>query len=95
VADWIVGQRVVLECEFRLKGVRTDPSIVTLTARSPSGVVTSENYPTNEIVKRGVGQYDGIMVLDEPGYWQFRMEGAGVVDAVQELTVFVQPSRVL
>lgn len=93
--DWIVGQKAVVEMEFRLKGVLTDPQIVQCTVRAPDGTMSTANYPSDDIVRRGVGQYDVAVTLDQAGAWSIRPDGSGTVDAVTETTVIVQPSRVL
>jgi hypothetical protein len=87
-----VGQRVLIETIFRLNGVPQDPNIVTLTASSPSGVVSTITYPAATYTRRSTGAYEGSVLVNEPGQWAFRAEGVGIVDAVNEYIVDVQPS---
>jgi hypothetical protein len=90
-----VGQRVQIECEFRLFGVPTDPTIVYVTARSPSGSNVTLTYPDENFVRRDTGLYDASFLVDQDGTWYFRPEGAGVIDAVDELPLEVLASNVI
>lgn len=90
-----VGQRVQIECEFRLFGVPTDPTIIQITARSPSGSNSILTYPDEDFTRRDVGLYDAAFVVDVPGTWFFRPEGAGVIDAVDEIPLEVLASNVI
>jgi hypothetical protein len=89
-----VGQRVLIETIFRLNGVPTDPTIVLITSSSPSGTVSTITYPNANYIRRGVGAFEASILVDEPGQWAFRAEGAGVIDAVNECIVDVQASYV-
>lgn len=90
-----VGQRVLVEIEFRVLGAPEDPTIVQLTSRAPSGTSTTYTYPADDFTRRDLGLYEGSVLVDEPGIWAFRVEGAGVVDAVNEFLLNVEPSAVL
>lgn len=87
-----VGQRVLIEVEFRLKGVPTDPTLIVLTYRSPTGMSSSLTYPHVNFTRRSAGLFEASVLVDEPNTWVFRAEGAGVVDAVNEYTLDVQAS---
>lgn len=90
---YYVGQRILLEIEFRLLGVPTDPTIIQVAARDPSdGSVTVITYPTTALTKRDTGLYEAAIEVDTPGQWHFRASGAGVVDGVTETTLEVLPS---
>lgn len=89
------GQRVQIEMEFRLFGVPTDPTIVQVTARSPTGSNSTLTYPNADFVRRDTGLFDAAFVVDAPGIWFFRPEGAGVVDAVDEIAMEVYASNVI
>lgn len=91
--DVYVGQRILVECEFRLLGVPTDPTVVQCTVRSPSGSSTTLNYPDVNLVRRDLGFFEANVTVDEGGTWWFRFEGAGVVDAVQETSLEVLSSN--
>ena len=87
-----VGQRILIEIEFRLLGVPTDPSIVLCTSHAPSGTEAVLTYPNEAFIRRSDGLYEASFLVNEPSTWVFRAEGAGVVDAVNEYTVSVQAS---
>lgn len=89
-----VGQRVTIETIFRLNGVPTDPTIISVTASSPSGVTSTVTYPDTNMVKNSTGSYDTSILVDEVGTWAFRAEGAGVVDAVNEYLMPVVASNI-
>lgn len=91
-----VGQRVLVECIFRLNGVPTDPTIVSVTSRSPiSSTQSSLVYPNENLIRRADGEYEAAVIVDEPGQWVFRAEGAGIVDTVYEIRVDVEESGIL
>lgn len=87
-----IGQRILIETVFRLRGVPTDPTIVTCTSHSPSGSEVVLVYPDDAFIRRSEGVYEASFLVDEASTWTFRAEGAGVVDAVNEYTVPVQAS---
>ena len=93
--DVLVGQQVLVEAEFRLLGVPTDPTVVRLLIRNPDGGLTVLNFPAETLVRNGTGRYEASVLADASGTWYFRWEGAGVVDAVVELSMAVRPSMVL
>jgi hypothetical protein len=80
-----VGQRILVEIEYRLNGNPTDPTIVQYTYRSPLGVTATVTYPDEAFIRRSEGLYDASILVDEPGTWIIRGEGAGIVDGVNEL----------
>lgn len=87
-----VGQRVRVECQFRLRGVPTNPTIVQAFIRTPSGSISSLTYPDPNFVNIDIGKYEIYQVVDEPGTWYFRAEGLGAADAVDETPLIVEPS---
>lgn len=89
------GQRIYIEAEFRLLGVPTDPTVVQVTARSPSGSNVTLTYPSEDLTRRDTGLFDAAFLVDVPGIWYFRPEGAGEVDAVDELSLEVFQSNVI
>lgn len=92
MASVYIGQRILIEIEYRLSGVPTDPTLATITARSPAGSVSTLTYPDEDFVRRSAGLFEASILVDEPGTWVFRTEGAGVVDAVNEYTQVVLQS---
>lgn len=86
VPNVFVGQRILIEIEFRLNGVPTDPTLVTCASRSPGGSVATLTYPDDDFIRRSEGLFEASILVAEAGTWVFRAEGAGVVDAVNEYT---------
>lgn len=92
---YFVGQRILIDVEFRKLGVPTDPTIVQVAARNPaSGSVAILTYPNEALIRTGVGTYEASIQVGDPGQWYFRTEGAGIVDAVTEINLEVLASRV-
>jgi hypothetical protein len=87
-----VGQKVLIEVEFRLNGVPRDPTIATLTYRSPIGTQATIQYPTLDFTRRSEGLYEASILVEDEGTWVFRAVGTGIVDSVNEYTVDVLPS---
>ncbi len=87
-----VGQRILIEIEYRLSGVPTDPTIVQYTSRSPLGTVSTVTYPHATFTRRSEGLYEASILVNEAGTWVVRAEGAGVVDGVNEYSQEVHAS---
>lgn len=89
------GQRVLVEMRFRLNGVPTDPTIVQLITRDPTGSSSTLTYPVEDLTRRSLGFYEADVLVNSPGSWAFRAQANGVVDAVNEIVLSVLPSNVL
>lgn len=60
-----------------------DPVDVTLTVRSPSGVVTEGAYPTGtdfNVAKDTTGKYHADITVDESGRWTYQWAGDAVIN---------------
>lgn len=89
------GQRILLDFEFRLLGVPTDPTIIQVITHNPKTLARIVlTYPAQELTRVNVGTYEAAIQVDDPGQWTFRIEGTGVVDAVTEIYLDVLASRV-
>lgn len=95
VPNVYTGQRILIEVEMRLNGVPTDPTITTITSRSPSGVQSTITYPNAVFIRRSAGLFEASILVNEPGTWTFRAEGAGIVDGVNEYVQNVLPSGIV
>jgi hypothetical protein len=91
--DVYEGSRIVVECEFRLNGVPTDPLVVQVDVRRPSGSQSTINYPDSELVRVSPGLYNAYVTVDDGGTWWFRIGGFGGIDAVTEKSLEVVPSQ--
>jgi hypothetical protein len=94
-SDYYEGQRALIEAEFRLLGVPTDPTIIQVISRSPSGSVSVLTYPAVELTRRDTGLFEASVLLGDSGQWHFRVIGEGVVDAVTEINLDVLQSNVV
>lgn len=94
IRDIFEGQRLLIECEFRLLGVPTDPVGVQCTLRKPDGTQTLLNYPDPNLTRRELGVFEANITVDQGGTWWVRFEAFGTVDAVQE-TPFEVKSTVM
>lgn len=90
VREIFQGQRLLIECEFRLLGVPTDPIGVQCILRKPSGSQIAMNYPNPNLTRRELGVFEANVTVDEGGTWWVRFEGFGTVDAVQETSFEVK-----
>jgi hypothetical protein len=87
------GQRVLVECEFRLEGVPTDPIVVQAVVKNPvTGVETTLTYPAVSLTRRDLGLFEASIDVTAPGVWWVRWLGAGNVDAVTEVAIEVAAS---
>lgn len=86
------GQQLEVDAEFRRNGELLDPTIVKLHSMAPGGSVVILTYPHEDLVRLSVGRYVGNVFAGIAGIWQFRFEGAGVIDAVQDQQIEVLPS---
>lgn len=93
--DYVQGQRVTVDAEFRLAGVLTDPTVVIATVRSPSGAMLELAYPSADLLRVEQGLYEASLTANEAGTYSIRFSGAGVIDAVGEAFVNVAASRVI
>lgn len=90
-----VGQRVPVEGEFRLRGVPTDPVVVRCLVRPPAGGLIQLVYPDESLVRTDIGRYEAAVEVDAAGTWTVRWEGAGIIDAVDEIAIPVAPSVII
>lgn len=92
MANIFTGQRILVVIEFRLLGAPTDPVVVRALARKPDGSQIVLSYPDDDFTRRDLGIYEAYFEVDDAGTWHFRGEGAGTVDAVNEISVEVLQS---
>lgn len=86
------GQRVLVEIQYRLRGVPTDPIVRQVFIKKPSGSTIDIVYPDPAFTRVGLGEYEVAYTLDEGGTWWFRAEGIGTIDGVNEVPLEVLPT---
>jgi hypothetical protein len=80
------GQKVRCSVTFEVNDVATDPTAVTFKVRTPARTTTTYTYgaPDAVIVKDATGQYHADVTANAMGEWNFRFEGTGACQAVEE-----------
>lgn len=92
VREYDVGDTVRSTATFKVNGVLTDPTGVTLRVKSPSGTITSRTYPT-DISKTSTGTYQADIDLTANGDWWYRWEATGTVKAARERRLSVRKTE--
>lgn len=92
VNSYFVGETVRISVTFTdSDGTPTDPDTVTLNIRNPDGDLQPVTYNPGDIVRDSVGLYRyDIAPADVGGYWHYRWEGDGTVEAAQEESFYVR-----
>lgn len=70
---------------FKVATVATDPTTVSLSVTTPSGVTTTYTYAASEITKNGTGDYQKLIACSEDGDWLAVWTGTGAAADVQEV----------
>lgn len=74
----LVGNTKQLRATFKVDGVDTDPTSITLTIYKPSGVQVTATW-AGTIVKTATGKFKYDLVQDEAGHWKAKWVGTGTV----------------
>ncbi len=82
-----VNDAVTLYAAFRVRatGVLTDPTTVTFTISTPSGVDTSYTYAGTTVTKDSTGRFSKQITVDEAGEWSVAFVGTGAVAKTERL----------
>lgn len=73
----------------------TDPTVTTFKFTDPSGNTTTYIYSTDgELSRTKAGNFHVNISIDESGTWYYRWEGTGTVQAAEEGSFVVRPSRI-
>jgi hypothetical protein len=62
---------------FTVAGAPTDPTTVSLTVTTPSGVATTYTYAGSAVTKDSAGVYHKDVTCSEAGDWQYQWTGTG------------------
>lgn len=92
--EYDVGDGVRTTSQFKVNGVLTDPTSVTIKVKTPAGTVTTKSYPADpEVVRTGLGAFSYTFILTTAGSWWYRWEGAGAVIGAAERRFQVRASE--
>lgn len=77
--EFVLGQSVTLEADFKVHGALTDPTTVTLTVTDPSGNDDVHTLAGGTVTRIGTGQFAVTVEPDERGTWTVEWAGTGTV----------------
>ncbi len=83
--------QVTISAIFKVDGIPTDPTTLTLTIEKPDG--TKVIKALADVVKDGTGTYHFDIIVDQPHNWCYQWKGTGVV-AMDETYFTVRPSEI-
>lgn len=87
--------RVYVEFRDALTGDLMDPDSVSLSVKSPDGVLTTVAYSeeTSDIIKDDVGQYHAFIDANQSGTWFYRWWAAGNGQSAEERRFIVREAN--
>lgn len=71
---------------FKVGGVATDPTLISLTITTPSGTATTYTYAAAQITRNGTGDYQKDIQCSEDGEWQYVWTGTTAAQDVESGT---------
>lgn len=80
---------------FKVDGVDTDPTSVTLATRDPNGTAATYDYSLGTIVREALGVYHVDITVTTAGTWYWAFRGTGACVAQIEGDFFIWPSGVV
>jgi len=87
------GYRPTLTFRFKVNGVLTDPTTVTVRELAPGDTTpTDYAYPSAQVQKSAVGVYTYSPELSEEGTWWFQGVGTGTCQAKRPVDIVAQRS---
>ena len=87
MVDFTIGDEARLSATVSdITGALVDPSLLTLTFRTPSGTVSAATP-----VRASIGAYYFDLLLNESGTYSYRWASTGTYPSVEEGGVFVAP----
>lgn len=87
------GDQVRLSVSCAVGGVATDPTLLLLKVRSPSGSTITYTYGvTLAVIREATGLFHYDLTLSASGTWHYHWEATGAVVAAEDGVLFVRPS---
>lgn len=77
---------------FKVDGVATDPTTISLTITDPTGTATTYTFALGQITRNGTGDYQKDIACTVDGTWTYEWTGTGVATDVQAGTWEVFPT---
>ena len=91
--EYDVGDGVRTTSLFKVSGVLTDPTTVTIKIKSPDGTITTKTWAGGDIVRTSLGVFTHTFTVTAAGSWWYRWEGAGAVIGAAERRLQVRTSE--
>lgn len=86
------GQTVRMTGTFKVGGVATDPTTVSLTVETPAGTQTTYTYALGTVTKSATGIYYKDVALSVAGEWCYGWTGTGTAAGFDDARISVTPS---
>lgn len=88
-----IGDSVRTTATFKVGGVLTDPTTITLKYKNPAGTTVTKTYALSDVVKDSTGVYHFDFTTDTAGTWFYRWEGTGAAKGAAEVQIQVRASE--
>lgn len=85
------GDPLTFACDFRVDGVLTDPSTVSLIVTDPDGVETTYTYAGSTVTRDSLGRFSKTLTA-VAGWYFWRWVGTGTAQSVDQGAVQVAPA---
>jgi len=82
--EYFVGQMVEVSTEFKVGGVLTDPSTVTLVIMDPDRVQTTYTYALAQVTREALGKFLKNILGSAVGTWFYRWFSTGACTSAGE-----------
>lgn len=81
MTEFDIGDTVTLRVDFKVSGVLTDPTTITLSVADPSGNIDNYTYAGATVTRESTGAYLKSITGDEAGEWSATWTGTGACAA--------------
>ena len=84
--EYDIGDSVRTSTEFKVASVLTDPTVITLKVKTPTGTISTYIYNSGDgvIIRDSAGVYRADIVVTAAGTWTYKWIGTGAAAAVEE-----------
>lgn len=95
INEFDIGDAVRCSAEFRnLAGALTDPTTVSVSVKTPAGVITTKVYGTDaEVIRESAGKFYIDVDATAAGVWFYRFFSTGTGKAAAERQFNVKKSK--